>query len=297
MRIGLGLPSTIPGTSAETVLEWARLADRGPFSSVGVFDRLVYDSLEPLTVLAAAAVVTTRVELVSAIVNAPLHSTAMLGKAAATIDALSRGRLVLGLAIGARDEDYEIAHVPHTDRGRRFSDQLADLRAQWEDERIGPRPARTGGPPILVGGNSDETFARVARYVDGYIHGGGPPRAFARAADRARAAWTDVGRPGAPRLYAQGYFALGSDAAAEAGADYLRHYYAFTGPFAERIAAGLLTTPQAVGQFVRGYEDAGCDELILFPGVAAAEQIERLTEALPASARTAARAPSVPASS
>ena len=72
------------------------------------------------------------------------------------------------------------------------------------------------------------------------------------------------------------YFAFGEEAAA-AGRDYLRHYYAFTGPFAERIAAGLLTTPQAVSSFVRGYAEAGCDELVLFPTTSDISQLEQLS--------------------
>ena len=55
-------------------------------------------------------------------------------------------------------------------------------------------------------------------------------------------------------------------------------YYGFTGPFAQRIAEGLLTTPQAVSQFVRGYAEAGCDELVLFPAVGQLDQIDRLAE-------------------
>jgi hypothetical protein len=116
----------------------------------------------------------------------------------------------------------------------------------------------------------------MSRYADGYVHNGGPPRAFARAADKARAAWYDAGRIGRPQLWAQGYFAFGEEAAA-AGRDYLRHYYAFTGPFAERIAAGLLTTPQAVSSFVRGYAEAGCDELLLFPTTSDLSQLEQLS--------------------
>ena len=131
------------------------------------------------------------------------------------------------------------------------------------------------GPALLVGGLSDQGFARVARYADGYVHGGGPPRTFARAADKARAAWSDAGRPGQPQLWAQAYFALGG-AAAEAGARYLRDYYAFTGPYAEKIAAGLLTNPQAIAQFLRGYAEAGCDEVVLLPTVADLKQLHQL---------------------
>ena len=64
------------------------------------------------------------------------------------------------------------------------------------------------------------------------------------------------------------------------GAAYLRDYYAFTGPFAEKIAAGNLTSARAIRDFVRGYEEAGCDELILFPTVADLDQLERLAEVL-----------------
>jgi hypothetical protein len=76
-----------------------------------------------------------------------------------------------------------------------------------------------------------------------------------------------------------GYFALG-DGTADAGAAYLKHYYAFTGPFAEKIAAGNLTSPGAIADFIRGYEDAGCDELVLFPTASSIEQVERLAEAI-----------------
>lgn len=275
MNVGVGLPAGIPGATGPLIVEWARQADAGPFSSLGVLDRLVYDSYDPLTSLAAAAAVTQRVRLVTMIVIGPLRDTAMLAKMAASLDALSNGRLTLGLAVGARPEDYAAAGVDYHSRGRRLTEQLATLRNAWEESIIGPEPAQPGGPPLLVGGLSDRGFTRVARYADGYVHGGGPPRTFARAADKACAAWSDAGRPGQPQLWAQAYFALG-DRVAEAGARYLRDYYAFTGPFAEKIVAGLLTTPQAIAQFLRGYAEAGCDEMVLLPTVADLEQLHQL---------------------
>ena len=266
MRVGIGLPSTLPGATGPLVVEWARRAEAGPFTSLGVLDRIAYESFEPLAALAAAAGVTTRIGLVTMIVAGPLRNDALLAKSAASLDALSGGRLTLGLAIGARREDYDATGVPYATRGRRLVRQLATLRDYWEDPAICPPAMRPGGPELVVGGLSDQAFARAARYADGYVHGGGPPRAFARAADKARAAWADADRPRMPRLWAQGYFALGEGAAAQ-GERYLRDYYSFTGPFVERIVSELLTTPQAVAQFIRGYEEAGCDELVLFPTV------------------------------
>jgi len=279
MQVGIGLPTTTPGADRGLILEWARQADAGPFSCLGVFDRLAYDSFDPLVSLAAAAAVTQRLRLATTILTGPLYNTAVLAKETSSLDALSGGRLVVGLAVGARETDYEVAGVEHRSRGRRLGEQLATLRSYWEGDSIGPKPVQPGGPLLLVGGLSNQTFARVARYANGYLHGGGPPRAFGSAAEKARAAWQDADRPDRLLLWGMAYFALGNKAA-ETGQRYLRQYYAFTGPFAEKLAAGLLTTPQSVVQLIRGYQEAGCDELILFPTVSEINQLQRLAEVL-----------------
>ncbi|HYP23348.1 MAG TPA: LLM class flavin-dependent oxidoreductase [Actinomycetota bacterium] len=271
MRVGVGLPNAVPGTAAETLVEWAERADAGPFSSVGVVDRVRYEGFDALSALATAAAVTTRVTLTTMILIAPLRKGAVLAQEAATLHAVSGGRLVLGLGLGARRDDYEQVGAPFRGRASRFGRQLETLRSWWDDD---------ASPGLLVGGGSDAAFARVARFADGYVHGGGPPRAFARAAEKARAAWFDSGRPGEPRLWGQGYFALGD--AAERGRAYMRDYYAFTGSFAERIAEGMLSTPQAVVSFVKGYADAGCDEVVLFPAVSEPRQLDLLADALAA---------------
>jgi alkanesulfonate monooxygenase SsuD/methylene tetrahydromethanopterin reductase-like flavin-dependent oxidoreductase (luciferase family) len=270
MNVGIGLPNTIPGTDGRLVVEWARRADGGPFSTLGVLDRLAYDSIDPFAALAAAAGVTERVGLATMIAIGPLRNGALLAKQAASVDALSGRRLTLGLAVGARLDDYETAHVDHRGRGPRLSEQLATLR---DGDELGVRHDL----PLLVGGTVGPAFARMARYSDGYAHNGGPPRAFARAAASALAAWSDLDRPGRPLLWGQAYFALGDEAAGE---EYLLDYYAFTGPFAAKVAAGNLTSARALRDFARAYEEAGCDELVLLPTVADIGQLDRLAEAL-----------------
>lgn len=278
MNVGVALPNTLSGVDRDLMLNWARRAESGPFSSLSVLDRILYDSYDPLATLAAVAAVTERIRLATMVAVGPLRNTAVLAKTAASIDALSNGRFTLGLAVGARRDDFETAGVPYRERGRRLTEQLGELRYYWENEAIGPHAVSPLGPKLLIGGYSEITFARVARYADGYMHGGGPPRVFARMAAKALSAWEDAGRPGKPRLWGTGYFAFGDEARLQAGVDYLHDYYAFTGPFAERIAQGLLTTPQAVHQFIRGYADAGCDELVLFPTVANSDQLEQLAD-------------------
>jgi alkanesulfonate monooxygenase SsuD/methylene tetrahydromethanopterin reductase-like flavin-dependent oxidoreductase (luciferase family) len=274
VKVGVGLPNTIPGISGEMLVEWARRADAGPFGTLGVLDRLVYDSIEPFAALAAAAAVTSRIGLATNIAIGPLRSPALLAKHAVSVDALSGGRFTLGLGVGARRDDYEAAGVSRAARGAALSEQLTYLRGRLDDSGIGPpRPSIR----LLVGGSSGAALTRMARYADGYAHGGGPPRAFGSAASRARAAWRDLERPGEPVLWGQGYFTFGDP---DRGSAYLRDYYAFTGPFAEKIAAGNLTSARAVRDFVRGYEAEGCDELILYPTVASLEELERLAEAV-----------------
>jgi alkanesulfonate monooxygenase SsuD/methylene tetrahydromethanopterin reductase-like flavin-dependent oxidoreductase (luciferase family) len=265
VRVGIGLPTTTPGTDGELIIEWARRADASGFSSLAVLDRLAYESVEPFAALAAAGAVTANARLATMIAIGPLRRTGVLAEHVESLNTLSAGRLTLGLAIGARHDDYEVAHVDHRNRGARLDEQLAHLRVHDTDAEL------------LVGGDSGAAQARMARYADGYMHGGGPPRAFASAAARAQAAWRDHGRPGRPRLWGQGYFGLGD---ADRGASYLRDYYAFTGPFADKVAAANLTTSREIKDFVRGYEAEGCDELVLFPTVSDLGEVDRLGEVL-----------------
>ncbi|MGH3746432.1 MAG: LLM class flavin-dependent oxidoreductase [Micromonosporaceae bacterium] len=106
MDIGIGLPSAIPWVRRGQVIEWARSAEEHGFSALGVIDRLVYGNTEPMTTLAAAAAVTSRVKLVTSILLAPLRvNAALLAKQAATVNHLSGGRLVLGMAVGGYRDD------------------------------------------------------------------------------------------------------------------------------------------------------------------------------------------------
>ncbi|MDX1436795.1 MAG: LLM class flavin-dependent oxidoreductase [Anaerolineales bacterium] len=276
MEVGLGLPNTIAGLSGPGLLEWIRLGERGPFSSLAALDRVLYDSYDPLATLSAAAAITGRIRLATMIVIGPLRNTAILGKTASTIQALSAGSFTLGVALGARRDDYTATGTDFSSRGARLNDQLLDLKAQWRSGEIGPHGGST--PELIIGGLNDLTFGRVARYGDGYMHNGGPPHIFERMAAKALAAWEDYGRPGKPRLVGMAYYSLGDDVQAEAGRRYLRGYYEFTGPFAERIAQGLLISPQAIVSLMRGYADAGCDELVLFPTSHDPDQVDRLAE-------------------
>ncbi|MGW0737839.1 LLM class flavin-dependent oxidoreductase [Streptomyces sp. NPDC002851] len=285
MEIGLGLPNAVPGTTARTLLEWATAGEAAGFSALATTDRLVYQSHDALTALAAAAAVTARPRLTTAVLVAPLQSnSALLAKQTATIDRISGGRLTLGLAVGARPDDFKASGVEHAGRGKRFDAQLDELAAVWRGERrgfaggIGPGPEQQDGPPLILGGHSPAAIARAARRGAGWIGGTGGPDVFRGGAAAFRAAWEKEGREGTPRILALAYYALGDTAEQDAGA-YLRDYYGFAPPFADLAVRGAAVGEEGLKRVTAGYEEAGCDELILFPCNSDPRQLDLLAEA------------------
>jgi alkanesulfonate monooxygenase SsuD/methylene tetrahydromethanopterin reductase-like flavin-dependent oxidoreductase (luciferase family) len=284
MDISIGLPATIPGTRGSLVLDWAKRADSGPFSSLGILDRLVYPNYEPLITLAAAAAVTSRVRLMSTVLIAPLRGAGVLAKQAATIDALSGGRLTLGLGVGAREDDFQAAPASFHDRARRFEEQLAIMKRVWSGQSvsnevgpIGPPPARAGGPELLIGGYSPTPIRRVGRWGDGFISGGIPdPEQVRQMFDLAEESWRAEGREGRPRLVACLYYALGPNAAR--GGDYIRHYYSYFGSAADDMARSIPSSPETLDNLIRGFGEVGADEVVCWPTVAELEQVDRLAE-------------------
>jgi alkanesulfonate monooxygenase SsuD/methylene tetrahydromethanopterin reductase-like flavin-dependent oxidoreductase (luciferase family) len=281
MDIGIGLPNAVRGVERDGIVEWAARAERAGFSSLGTIDRVAYPSFEPLIALAAAAAVTGRIRLATDILIAPLRtSTALLAKQVATLDRLSGGRVVLGLAVGGRPDDFAAAGADFRTRGRAFDRQLAELARIWGGETaVGPEPARRPRPALLIGGRSDAAFRRAARHADGWTMGGGPPEAFREVLPSLRAAWADAGRTDRPRTMALCYFALG-DGAAEAVRANLGHYYAFAGEHAQRIVAGASTDAGSIRGRVEAFRAAGVDELICFPGSPHPDQVDLLAEAV-----------------
>jgi alkanesulfonate monooxygenase SsuD/methylene tetrahydromethanopterin reductase-like flavin-dependent oxidoreductase (luciferase family) len=289
MKIGVGLPFKTPTESWPYIKDVARMADEGPFHSFGVLDRLAYDNYEPLAMLAAVAAITTRVELVTAIIMPTLRNAGVFAKQAATIDAISNGRLHLGIAVGGREDDSIVAPVDFHTRGKRFEEQLVHMKRIWMGETlpgaqrpVGPRPVQPGGPEILVGGTHPNAIARVGRLADGYVMGG---RALERewAADIVRQvheSWHKAGREGSPRIVVTLPCALG-EGADEAVAEAIGDYYggrATAG--AARQARPQPTSADAIRAGIELHEELGTDEIIFRPVTPDLAQVEALAEVI-----------------
>ena len=286
MKVGIGLPGNVPGTKGDFILEWARRADAGPFSSVGTIDRLVYDNYEPMVMLAAAAGVTSNVRLLTGVLLAPLRNPGVLAKQAASLDAISGGRLTLGVGVGRRPDDYDAAPAEYQQRGRQMSRTLATMRRIWNGEVVregigtmGPAPVQPGGPEVLIGAGTPHAVRRVGRYADGFIAAAGNAAAVQEQYQVALESWKENGRSGSPRLAGVASYALGPDAADKVGG-YIRHYYSFLGEAAEQMARNAISTPEAVKDTIRDMESIGMDEVVFLPSVSDMDQLERLADIL-----------------
>ena len=288
MEIGIGLPNAVPGTTGQELTEWARRSDEAGFSSLGTIDRITYPNLEPLVSLAAAAAVTERIRLMTSILISPYRkNTALLAKQSASVQRISGGRHVLGIAVGGREADYEVADADFESRGEYFERELGDLKRIWSEsasssgtsagKEIGPHVADEP-PSLIIGGSIDAAFRRAAEYGDGWIMGGGTPEAFAEGRRKLDEAWEKNGREGRARGCALAYFALGDSGASDADT-YLKDYYAWLGEYADGIAQSAAKEPETVKAYIQAFADAGCDELILFPSSSDPDQVGLLAEA------------------
>jgi alkanesulfonate monooxygenase SsuD/methylene tetrahydromethanopterin reductase-like flavin-dependent oxidoreductase (luciferase family) len=279
MQIGIGLPTRTADAQPAILLAMAARAEAGPFSSLAVADRVVFPAQEPLIALAAVVGVTRRIRLMTSALLGPTRETTLLARQAATLDALSGGRFSLGLGIGIREDDYAATGAPFRERGRRLERQLAELRRVWSGaHEIVARPARLGGPELLIGGYVDAVAQRIATWGDGFIApGGGEPVRMAELWARIGAAWQSAGRDGQPRWVGASYFALGPSAI-DLAREHIDAWYGFDPALAERRLAAIPTTPEAVRAAIERQRAMGVHEFILRPCAADLEQVDRLAD-------------------
>jgi alkanesulfonate monooxygenase SsuD/methylene tetrahydromethanopterin reductase-like flavin-dependent oxidoreductase (luciferase family) len=286
MKIGMSIPSTVAEGNRDTLCEWIRRIDAGPFSRLATGERIASPFLDLMGVLSAAAVLTERVPIQALIALAPLHEPVLLAKQAATVDVLSNGRFTLGVGVGMRDYDYALAGKAEV-FAKRLSEldaRVEALRAVWsgnyplppDSPPLGPTPVQAGGPPIFSSSLGPKSMRRAARWADGLagFHMGPDLKEIEAIFDAFRRAWSGAERSGTPTLQMAFWFGL-VDSAPERVVAFAADYLSIFGPEFARARSQLCnaTSPAAIRDILRKLEDLGCDEAIMTPTTANIDEL------------------------
>lgn len=289
------MPVMEPDLDAGVLRNWARAIDDGPFSSLCWGERIAFGNPEALTLLGALAAWTDRVPLITTVVVPQLHDPVLLAKSLATGDMLSGGRLTVGIGVGGRHEDYRaVGADPATQTMREMAQRVGVMRQVWAGEKltdsvlpVGPRPARGGGPRLLVGTIGPKTLRHAAGWADGLagitldLDTAKQNELF----DVGRTAWAAAGKP-APHLATSFWFALGdpggdSDDARAQIHRHLRHYMNWIpAKFVDAIAptTGWAGTEDQLAETLRAFAAIGTTEVHLIPTSSDLDQLRRVAD-------------------
>ena len=220
LKVGVQLPEVERPVGWPELIRMARTAEQVGFDSIWLGDHLLYDlpggvtrgPWECWTALAALAAVTERVEIGPLVASTSFHAPAMLAKQAATVDAISGGRLIVGLGAGWNEREYRAFGFPFDRRVSRFEEAFAIIRSLLREGRadfhgayydvddcvLDPRPARPGGPPLMLGSVGPRMLAIGLPHVDAWnvwwSDYGNTASGFAQLVERVEAAAVDAGR-------------------------------------------------------------------------------------------------------
>jgi probable F420-dependent oxidoreductase len=184
-KTGLAWVNPAPQTKPENVVNFAKKCEAMGCHSMWTIDRIAYDNLEPLTILAAAAGATQKIRLGTSVLLGNTRHPAHLAKIVATLDFISNGRITLGLGFGSREPDYKAVEIPYEHRGSRAVEQVQLMKRLWTEENVthkgkfftvenltvGPRPVQQPHPPIWTGGSAEAALKRAGTWADGFISG------------------------------------------------------------------------------------------------------------------------------
>ena len=277
-NIGLAWVTPAPLTKPEHVVEFARKTEAMGCHSMWAIDRVAYDNLEPLTLLAAAAGATQKIRLGTSVLLGNLRHPSHLAKIVASLDFISRGRVILGLGFGSRESDYKAVEIPFEHRGTRAVEQVRLMKRLWTEDNVthkgrffhvenlsvGPRPVQKPHPPIWTGGGAETSLKRAGTWADGFICGSSAipdfPTTWEKIAGYAQAAGRDPGKITKAGLT---FMAIDDDQAkaVKTVEDYVMRYY---GRLRADVAnTSLVGSTDKVAERIADFLSKGLDTLII----------------------------------
>ena len=248
---------------AELAARAARAEALG-FDSVWVMDHFFFEwqgrrvfAHDPLVQLAAMAAATSRIQLGPLVLGAPFREPAQLAREAASLQDLSRGRLILGLGCGWYEPEFQAAGIPFDHLVTRFENSLRRLLPMLREGGLAAGPP----PPIWIAARGPRMLALAARWADGWnLAWGGPDVAwYAAAVTRLRGELRAAGRPESAVTGSVGISVLPL-ADAESGAALERARRFARGPQDLDFVQG---GPRVVAAAIKAYAEAGAEHVIL----------------------------------
>jgi alkanesulfonate monooxygenase len=219
MKVKFGLaiknfvgPDEMPGV--DSIFAYAERAEALGFESLWAWDHILlgvkpaFPILDSLSILTAIAARTTRIKLGTGVFVLPLRNPVVTAKVLASLDQISKGRLMLGVAAGWYAREFDAVGVPFKERGRIFERNLELLLRLWTEGAVTakvdglnlreavllPKPYQKPRPPVLIGGYVEAVLRRVARVGDGWLTYFYTPEGFAKSWAKVQAYAREYGR-------------------------------------------------------------------------------------------------------
>jgi probable F420-dependent oxidoreductase len=277
-NIGLAWVNPAPLTKPENVINFAKKCEAMGCHSMWTIDRIAYDNLEPLTVLAAAAGATQKLRLGTSVLLGNLRHPSHVAKIISTLDFISNGRVTLGIGFGSRESDYKAVEIPFEHRGSRAVEQVEIIKRLWTEENVtyrgkfynvekltvGPRPIQKPHPPIWTGGSAEVALKRAGTWANGFICGSSAipdfPSTWEKVSGYARAAGRN---PDEITKAGLTFLAINDDnaKAVKMVEDYVMRYY---GRLRADVAiTSLVGSPAAIIDRIGSFLSKGLDMLII----------------------------------
>jgi probable F420-dependent oxidoreductase len=275
---GVILRSTLAG---EQLRDFCHLADE---HGLGVWVNDGGRGADPLTLLGAAAALTERATLGTAVLLLPLRHPVLVTRSALTIDNMSGGRLVLGVGVGGeRPADFQAASIRREERGARTDEAIGAIRSLWQGELVTHRgryypfsdvqlqvPAVQPRLPIWIGGRMggegkyrDAALKRAVRAGDGWLPYQMTPEQFAAGVERLRTYWAEAGRGPEPETALVQFICIDDDAARARETAIRVQSRGYGIDFSQYVDRYVITgTPQICAERIAAYRTAGADHLI-----------------------------------
>ena len=308
MKVGLALrnfvgPSESPDPDA--ILAYAERAEALGFESLWAWDHVLlgvepaFPILDSLSTLTAVAARTTRIRLGTGVLVLPLRNPVVTAKVVASLDQISKGRLILGVAAGWYAREFDACGVPFKERGRLLERNLDLLVRLWGDKPVTvqvdglnlreavilPKPYQKPHPPILMGGYVDAVLRRAARVADGWLTYFYTPEPFERSWKKVQEYARSYGRdPGT--LTATNTLAIYVGPPAREADAPMRQWLSTEWDVAawseSTIEHAIRGTPEECLAQLHPHVATGVDRLILIPYRYRPDQVERIArEILP----------------